>query len=460
LQKKLVIFWVLFAVFFQANAQQADSADFRWGNGFYYNLNVGESVTFNRVEVKLLKTENHFNLLKIGTDTLWFKVARRSVPEQLGGIRIFVADNKNVKALTADSLVHGLLSKDALICISDSRIPLLDPVQYIFPVSFNDGFLWSAEEESYMFAYYKTDENLQNPAFCNFAGIGFDMHDARGRMKHWLVAVENSRVVWVESKGPDEAGNQACVLLESASQPGIYYYYSRLYAKNLAVKKGQNLVRGDAIGTAWGDNSWGHFQFTVVKSQTEPTLEECRHYTINGFPQLFGLYFQNNGYATRSFARGRIQFGKPRRLNGNRKNNMAFETYSGKGWLLGKWNPADKVEWVSDKNDGNIRLKKVLFEGTPAECKNPNPFFEYQITAPNGTYRIRAKVGDLFLPSWQKLEYEGIASPAKSLDAGETYWTGERVIKINDGTLNIKIYLDEENNRVAGLSEIVFQRAY
>ncbi|WP_372949559.1 hypothetical protein [Mariniphaga sp.] len=460
MKKKLFIFLVLFAVLFYANAQQADSADFLWGNGFYYNLNVGESITFNQVEVKLLKIENHFNKVKIGEDTLWLKVARRTVPEQLGGVRIFVADNKKVKALSSDSPVHSLLTKDALICLSDSRIPLLDPSQYIFPVSFNDGFVWSADEESYMFSFYNTDETSKQPVYSNFAGIGFDLHNARGMMKHWLVALENSRVVWVESKGLDEAGNQACVLLESESQPGIYYYYSRLYAKNLAVKKGQNLVRGDAIGTAWGDNTWGHFQFTVVKSQTEPTLEECRHYAINGFPQVFGLYFQHNGYAARSFSRGRIQFGKPRHANNNQKNSMAFEPYSGKGWLLGKWNVADRVEWVSGRNDGNVRLKKVLFEGTPAQCKNPKNYFEYQITAPNGTYRIRAKVGDLFLPSWQKLEFEGIASPAKSLDAGETYWTGERVVKINDGTLNIRIYMDEEENRVAGLSEIVFQRAY
>jgi hypothetical protein len=451
---------VLLVVLFRVNAQHADSADFRWGNGFYYNLNVGEGVTFNRMEVKLLKIENHYNQLKIGEDTLWLKVARRTVPEQSGGIRIFVADNKKVKSLNSDLLVHGLLTKDALICLSDYLLPLLDPVQYIFPVSFNDGFMWGAEEESYMFSYYKTDETGKQPAYHNFAGIGFDLHNARGIMKHWLVAVENSRVVWVESKGLDEAGNQACVLLESESQPGIYYFYNHLYAKNLAVKKGQNLVRGDAIGTAWGDNTWGHFQFTVVKSQTEPTLEECRHNTINGFPQLFGLYFRQNGNPARSFARGRILFGKPRHVSGNQKNSMAYEPYSGKGWLLGKWNPTDRVEWVSSKNDGNVRLKKVLFEGTPAQCKNPDNYFEYQITAPNGTYRIRAKVGDLFLPSWQKLEFEGIASSDKSLDAGETYWTGERVVKINDGTLNIRIYMDEKENRVAGLSEIVFQRAY
>lgn len=139
---------------------------------------------------------------------------------------------------------------------------------------------------------------------------------------------------------------------------------------------------------------------------------------------------------------------------------MAFESYSGKGWLLGKWNPAERVEWISDGKNGNARLKKRLFEKTEAQCTNPRNYYEYQITVPNGTYRIRAKVGDLFLPAWQKLEFEGVVSPAKSLDAGETDWTGERVVKINDGTLNVRIYIDHENERVAGVSEIVFQRAY
>lgn len=458
--EKLLIFLVLFTFFSRVNAQQADSADFRWGNGFYYNMNIGESVTFNRVEVKLLKVENHYNQLKIGADTVWLKVARRSPAEQYSGIRVFIADNKKVKSLTPDSLVHGLLTKDALVCLSDSRTPLLDPLQYIFPVSFNDGFLWSAEEESYLFSFYKTTEADQKPTYHNFAGIGFDVHDARGLMKHWLVAVENSRVVWVESKGLDEAGNQACVLLESESQPGIYYYYTRLYAKNLAVKKGQKLVRGDAIGTAWGDETWGHFQFNVVKPPAEPTPDECLNYTVNGFPQLFGLYFQQNGNTVRSYPRGRITFGMPRATNGNRKNSMAFEPYSGKGWLLGKWNATDRVEWISNGNEGNVRLKKVLFERTPAQCKNPNNYFEYQIAVPNGTYRIRAKVGDLFLPSWQKLEFEGVASPVKSLDAGDFDWTGERVVKVNDGTLNVKIFMDEQGAGIAGLSEIVFQRAY
>lgn len=460
MKRKGFILLVLFAVLVQVNAQQADSADFRWGNGFYYNLNVGESIIFNQVEVKLLKIENHYNQMKIGEDTLWLKVARRSVPEELRGIRVFVADNRAVKSLTNDSLVHSLLTKDALVCLSDSRLPLLDPAQYIFPVSFNDGFMWSADEDSYQFSFYKPNERQTPASYRSFPGVGFDLHDARGLPKHWLVAIENSRVVWVENMPEVRSGSASCVLLESESQPGIYYVYSGLYSQNLLVKRGQKLMAGDPVGTAWGDDLWGNVQVAVVHSEDVPNFPECFHYAVNGFPQIYGLYFQFGTNATRFYTRGRITFGFPRQVSGNRKNVHAFESYTGKGWLLGKWNPADKVEWVTAGPDGNARLQKVLFEGTPAQCRNPQNYFEYQITVRNGTYRIRARVGDLHLPSWQRIEFEGVASVTKSLDAGETDWTNERVVKVNDGTLNIRIYMDEQENRVAGLSEIVFQRAY
>ncbi len=64
------------------------------------------------------------------------------------------------------------------------------------------------------------------------------------------------------------------------------------------------------------------------------------------------------------------------------------------------------------------------------------------------------------MPSWQKLVFEGVASPVKILEAGEFDWTGERVVKVKDGSLNIKIYFDENEKRVAGISEIVFQQVY
>ena len=100
----------------------------------------------------------------------------------------------------------------------------------------------------------------------------------------------------------------------------------------------------------------------------------------------------------------------------------------------------------------------MLFRSTPAQNKNPCDYYEYIIAVKNGTYRIRAKVGDVFLQSWQKIEFEGIYAAVKELDAGEFDWTGERIVKVQDGTLNIRIYVDDDNRYVAGISEIVFQR--
>jgi hypothetical protein len=285
--------------------------------------------------------------------------------------------------------------------------------------------------------------------------MGINLDDARGRKKHWLVAVENSRVAWVHTEG-----NEAIVLLESEQEPGIYYVYSRLYEKNIAVKKGQKLLRGDAIGTAWGDRNWGHAVVSVVKSNEEPAPGNWYHNAVNGFPQWFDLYFQQGQNMTRFFTRGRITFGMPAWINGNMKNTGAYESYAGRGWVLGRWNLADKVEWIMKGNDGHVRLKKVIFEGTPAQSRNPDDYFEYRVNVRNGTYRIRAKVGDFHLPSWQKIEFNRIATNVKSLEAGDFEWTPERVVKVEDGTLNIRIYVDPENEKVAGLSEIVFQRAF
>ena len=94
--------------------------DFSWGNARYFNLNEGESCTFNNVEIKLLRLENHFSHIKVGNDTIFIKVSRRTLPVISQGLRLFVADNKNVKSITSDSQVHSLLKKDALICVSDN----------------------------------------------------------------------------------------------------------------------------------------------------------------------------------------------------------------------------------------------------------------------------------------------------------------------------------------------------
>ena len=458
--RKLLFILIVLTNEFAGLAQEYSTPDFTWGNAFYYNLNVGDTIQFNDLGITLLEIKNHFNAFKIGEDTLWIKVSRRTLPNVSQGFRLFVADNKNVKALTSDTTVHGLLNKDALICLSDFKKSLLDANSYTFPINFNDGFLWSAEEDSYMFSYQYGEclENKKSPF--SYPGIGFDLQDARGLDKHLIAAIENSTVVWVEDKNIGDADKQASVLLESESQPGIYYLYDHLYNKKVEVRKGQKLVQGEIIGTIWGDDVWGNLQFSVIKSDTVPSFENRHNNVANIFPQIYELYFKQTFSYLKNYSKGRIRFGLQRYLNGNMKNVASFQNYAGKGWLLGEWNTADKVGWVCNSEEGNARLGKILFADTQARCENPNDYFEYQINVLSGVYRIRAKVGDLSLPSQQKIEFEGVDAGTFSLEKGETKWTYERVIKVTDGKLTVRIYVDPENKKVAGLSEIVFQQAY
>lgn len=458
MRKIQFILIILLGFEFGLKAQNQTVPDFTWGNAFYFNINIGESIYFKGTQIKLLKIENQFNQIQIGNDTLLLKVSKRTLPFSNGELQIFVADNKNIKAITQKKEIHGLLKKDALFCLCDAHSPFLDPVNYIFPVSFNDGFLWSTEEDGYMFSYMNHTERKLKGYETN-PGIKFDLHDARGIDKHWIVAIENSTVIWVEDKNQDAAGKEANVLLESQSQPGIYYLYKHLYNKKVEVKKGQLLEKGDPIGTIWGDESWGNLHFAVIKSDTIPAIYEINNNVVNCFTQLFELYFQKStGYA-RSFTKGRILFGKPRSQNGSQKNAGPFETYSGKGWITEKWNVADKVDYAIKFNDGNVRLGKTLFSGSLAECTSPNNWYDYEINVHNGTYRIRAKIGDVLLPSWQKVVFNGIEAGVFTLKAGEFVWTSEKVVKVIDGKLTIRIFVDEKNEKPAGISEIVFQKA-
>ncbi len=451
----LILFFLL-SILFSANVNAQTQPSFQWSNGSYFNIDIGESITFLNIEVKLLQQKNHFNQLKIGNDTIWLKVSRRTLPVNIKGLRIFVADNKSVKALTDDSEVHGLLKKDALICISDFKKNLLNQDNYIFPISFNDGFLWSVDESSSMFSY----EGKVDAKYLSYPGVAFDLNDARGIEKHWIVAVEKSTVIWVKNEKLNDSKIAASVLLESSSQPGIYYVYSYLFNKNIVVKKGDKLVRGELIGTVWGDNNWGHLQFTVIKSDTVPTFNSRFNNAVNCFPQLYELYFKQTSSFNRNFTKGKLSFGRRCNISGDKKNIIAFEGFSGKGWKLGGWNTADRVECISKGDKGNARLRKKLFDKEKASCINPENYYDFEINVRNGVYRIRANIGDLELASWQKIQFEGVTSATYSLDAGEFKWTSERVVKVKDGKLTVRIFIDESNKKVAGISEIVFQKAY
>ena len=201
-------------------------------------------------------------------------------------------------------------------------------------------------------------------------------------------------------------------------------------------------------------------QLAVVSSDTIPSYENRFANCINFFPQLYELYFKNTFNFSKTFTRGKIEFGRKPVLNGNQKNIISFEEFTGMGWDLGKWNATDKVMYCTKGEAGNARLKKTLFANTAAECRNPNNYYEYEINVRNGVYRVRAQVGDVQKASWQKLEFEGIEASTYELDPGEMKWTSEKVVKVNDRRLTVRIYVDPNDRKVAGISEIVFQQAY
>ncbi|HCE58013.1 MAG TPA: hypothetical protein DER09_09370 [Prolixibacteraceae bacterium] len=436
-------------------SQNNTKPDFTFGNASYFNMNSGETVLFGNTEIKLLGIKNQFNRIMVGDDTIQCRVSRRTPPVVVKGLRIFVADNFKIKSLSEFQEAHGLLKKEAIICVSFASQPLLNSFDYTFPVSFNDGFVWSCDEDSYLFSF--KNHNKKSRQSCFSEGIDFDLQEARGIEKHWIVAVEKCTVAWVFED--ENLKNEASILLQSNSHPDIFYLYSHLYNKKVEVKKGQTIDKGEILGTIWGDNNWGHLTFTVIKSDSLPEPGICAGNLINAFPHFFELYFQSSAVYSRNYRKGRLFFGKPAMYNGNQKNATVFEEYTGKGWIAGDWNIAEKVETASKGAEGNVRLRKVLFEGTVAEAKNPNNWFDYEIHVPNGTYRIRARLGDVEMESWQKIAFEKVDAGAIATEKGQFVWTSERVVKVTDGKLTVRINIDETNEKIAGISEIVFQQA-
>lgn len=443
---------------FFAEARENTSPDFQWGNTFYFNLNTGDSVVFEETTIKLLITRSGISVFQVGPDTIQLGLSRRSLPANAAGLKLFVAGNNFTKMKVANPEVFGLVKKDVLLAVSNAVVPLLDRNRYYFPVSFNDGFVWDMEEDTYLFSVQKNDNKKEGKLVCH-PGINFDLNDARGLEKHWLLAIENSKVVWVDDKNPDDSGTRASVLLQSEENPKIYYLYENLYRRNLEVRNGQAVRRGEPVGTAWGEGNWCHFQFSVLFSEIVPDYKNRHSNVLNFFPQLYELYYGQAFNPYKSFSKGRIFFNQGNPENGNEKNLSEFEDYLGKGWVFESFNPAGRVEGTANGTKGNARLTSELFAGTGLEYRNSTGFFKYEINVPNGVYRIRARVGDSSSASWQKVSFEGIAAGIIAGDVGEFSWTGEKIVRITDRRLTICIFTDPENKKPAGITEIVFQRA-
>lgn len=217
-----------------------------------------------------------------------------------------------------------------------------------------------------MFSYEGSDAaTTAEAAF--FPGVAIDMVNARGLEKHAVLAMEAGKVVWVETRFPGTAEPKAAVCIESGSTPGLYYLYRNLYNRNLMVSRNQELEKGDPIGTIWGDGNRENLHLAVVRSETAPTPETADHNIVNFYPQLLELYYGRQPLNSQLFTKGQILFGKPAGPHGNVKNASAYEDYLGMGWILGEWNTTGKVEWITGRQNGNVRLPGYFsMTGKPA----------------------------------------------------------------------------------------------
>ncbi len=435
-------------------AQVVENPDFIFGNVHYFNVDLNEVILFNQNEIEVLAVVNHHLRIRVNSDSIWTRVARRSPAIRAGGLQLFVADSRPVKEIAPEKAVHGLLTRDVLVGIAQHNVPLIDRLSYSFPVGFTGGFVWRNNEDKGAFAYTSSTDD---PLWTNtYGGIAIDVFSRRGEQLHPIVAMESCRVVWTESHPGSNGQTLSTICLQSDNQPNIYYIFDHLESAPL-VRRNQRVVKGEQIAAARGVGEWSTLRLAVVY-RTEPPVYSNRFTNqLNIYPHLLELYYgQQPGFITH-FTKGQIFFGRGNQRTGTSANVSAYENHLGLGWLLGDWNITDRVEWINLRRGSNARLRRVLFPGEPGESHSPTNYFDYQISVRNGVYRVRALVGDYQEPSWQRIEFEGVAGGTFTRNAGDLIWTSERVVRVTDGTLTVRIFVDEI--RPAGIAEIVFQEA-
>ena len=268
--RKICLYLCVFcAMVFPTRAMQAQRVA-EWGNAVYIDMAIGDRCSYLGKTVTLVGSCNNYCTLDVDGVRRDLIVARRTLPTVIDGLRVFVAMNRNVKKLTSlsDSEL-GLCRKDALLCLSDASLPLLNRGQYTFPISREDGYVWTMEEGSHLFSYSASFANGRWSVKTH-KGIDFNLHEARGKQIHPLVAIEAGTVRWVEE---NQGGTQkeGCICIQSASQPSIFYVYKHVNDAFIFVSAGQKVEKGQRLAYIWGDNTWGHLHLGIVKREDDIT---------------------------------------------------------------------------------------------------------------------------------------------------------------------------------------------
>lgn len=452
---KKIILIVCLILLKASNSFSSDQVTF--GNAVYVDLAVGESFKYMDRTIRVIKLKNHLSLIQVENEQQWLEVAKRSLPVTIGGLRIFVSDQINVKNLTSDPEKHNLLNKDVLLCISDPAKPLLDPSKFTFPISRADGYEWKMEENSHMFAYLGLSEWIAPGYYRSHEGMDLNMHEARGKEIHPLIAIEAATVVMVADSNTTHTYD-GCIILKSDTQENIYYVYKHTHPKTHKVKVGQKVKKGQILSYIWGDDVWGHLHFAVVYRTETPTYKNRYKNLLNFFPQFYELHFGNLKPAEKTRNEGRFFFGHKKELCRNFKKLDEFTPLTGYGWKLGEWCISRKVEEAESDFEGNARLRKVLHTGTKAESKNPQSYYDFEIAVENGDYLVSATVGDAFLPSGQRVFFEGTAAGLFKTDQTCSYKkTGDFKVKVSDNALTLRLELIDKE-QLAGIKELNFKK--
>jgi hypothetical protein len=388
------------------------SDSIKFGNAIYINLAVGEKFEYLGKSIEVVELKKHWSLVKVDDERVWLKVAKNSLPKYLGGLRIFVSDQINVKNLTTDPEVHNLLKKEVLLCISDPSGPLLDSSAFVFPVSKRDGYEWKMEEDSHMFAYLGKSWRKGNPNYYrSHEGIDFDMHEARGKEMHPLISIESGTVIMV-ADSQVTGSFDGCIILKSDTQANIYYVYKHTNPKTHKVTVGQKVKKGEMLSYIWGDNVWGHLHLAIVYQPEIITYAKRYNNLLNFSPQLYELYFGNLEPKETVRKEGQFGFGQSRENCRNFKRLGAFNKLIGYGWKLEEWCTAEKVasalitdhRIIGSKNHSirnevtrtdytsNARLPGILHAGTNAECENPESFYEFEVVVSDNKLTVRLEL--------------------------------------------------------------------
>ena len=259
---------------------------------------------------------------------------------------------------------------------------------------------------------------------------------------------------WIGQGGTQEAA----LLLESASVPGVYYVYQHLNRDKVFVEEGQRVRRGQKLAFIWGDGRWGHLHFAVGAYGGVPPYQARYQYLLNVFPQMYELWHGDLQYHTPVRTSGDFTFANQYWRNDNQQHLAAYAAVLGYGWQLGDWCPQGKVETsLTDegvKPDQSARLRKTMHANTPSPAVNPNDYFDFEVAVVPGTYRVSVLVGDPYGPTWQEVSCEDKGLGEYDLRTGQRQWTPELDVPVADGRLTIRFRL--KDGVTAGVSQLYF----